>query len=101
MFTDGDGSSQTSDSLPSLSESRRTTSGFSANWAGGDITGGLDRTSSDESNFASMYGHRIFLANTKKVFSDQSFKDSISFFCSSTISFRSKFCRPSDLHLSE
>ena len=31
MFTDGDGSTLTSDSLPSLSESRRTTSGFSTN----------------------------------------------------------------------
>ena len=52
MFTDGNGSSLTSDSRPSLSESRRTTSGFSTNWAGGDITGGFDRRSFDELSFA-------------------------------------------------
>ena len=52
VFNDGDVSALISDSLSSLSESSRITCGLSANWAGGGITGGLNRTSSDESSLA-------------------------------------------------
>ena len=52
VFNDGDVSALISDSLSSLSESSRITCELSINWAGGGITGGLNRTSSDESSLA-------------------------------------------------
>ena len=52
VFTDDDVSELISDSLSSVSESSRITGGLSTNWAGGGITSGLDRTSSDESSLA-------------------------------------------------
>ena len=52
VFKDGDVLALISDSLSSLSESSRITCGLSTNCAGGGITDGLDRTSSDESSLA-------------------------------------------------
>ena len=47
-----DVSALVSDSSSPSSESSKITCGLSTNWAGGGITGGLDRTNSDESSLA-------------------------------------------------
>ena len=52
MFNNDDVSALVSDSLSPSSESSKITCGLSTNWAGGGITGGLDRTNSDESSLA-------------------------------------------------
>ena len=61
VFNDGDVSVLISDSLTSLSESSRITCGLSRNSAGGGITGGLYRTSSDESSLALFMVTKISL----------------------------------------
>ena len=120
MFIDGDFSALISDSLSPLSESSRITCGLSANWAGGDITGGLDRTSSDESSLALIMVTKFSIGHDNGPYDFRGYKLKLNvlvtilqrsnfflLFCNYFFQFHFQFLetfrvsRPRDLHLSE